>query len=92
MGKSKELFMQMVQEEPCLEHIENEYTYKDWIKNIQKFIVIGVGKDKQGFKCIVHGETPKEVYELALKHNINREFELIMPYKHIFKDTKLPII
>jgi hypothetical protein len=85
MGKSGEYFMQMREEELLgLEHIHDEYTYKDWINNLKSPKVIATGKDGFGFDCLITGDSPKEVYELAKQHGVTYDFNLVIPHKHIF--------
>jgi hypothetical protein len=85
MGKSGEKFMQMREEELLgLEHIQDEYTYKDWITNIKSPKVVAVCKDHHGFDYFISGDSPKEVYELAKEHGVTYDFNLVIPHKHIF--------
>jgi hypothetical protein len=85
MGKSGEYFMQMREEELLgLEHIQDEYTYKDWINNLKSPKVVATGKDGFGFDYLVTGDSPKEVYELAKEHGVTYDFNLVIPHKHIF--------
>lgn len=86
MGKSSEYFMQIREDELYgLEHIQNEYTYKEWIENLKSPKVIAIGKDIDGFVCFISGDTPQEVYALAKEHNVLNGFEITIPQKHIFK-------
>jgi hypothetical protein len=86
MGKSSQLFMQMREEELLgLEHIDDEYTYKQWINNLKSPKTIGIGKDQDEFVCYISGDSPKEIYDLAKEHNI-KDLEIIIPEKHIFKN------
>jgi hypothetical protein len=86
MGKSSEYFMQIREEELLgLEHIENEYTYKDWIKNLKSPKVIAVARNSEGFMCLIQGDTPQEVYELAKEAGVTKEFDIVIPEKFIFK-------
>ena len=85
MGKSGEKFMQMREEEGVgLEHINDEYTYKEWINNLRSPRVIGIGIDSEGFLCLINGDTPREVYELAKEHNVTKELHITVPQRHIF--------
>ena len=85
MGKSGEKFMQMREEELVgLEHIVNEYTYKDWINTLKSPRVIAIGKNVEGFVCFISGDSPQEVFDLAKEHNVS-DFDLTIPQKHIFK-------
>lgn len=85
MGKSGEKFMQMREEELlALEHIQDEYTYEEWISNLKSPKVIAIGKNAEGFVCLISGDSPQEVFDLAKEHNIS-DFDLTIPQKHIFK-------
>ena len=85
MSKSNAQFMQMREGELLgLEHIDDEYTYKEWINNLKSPKVIGIGVDNEGFLCLISGDTPREVFDLAKEHNITKELHLTVPQRHIF--------
>jgi hypothetical protein len=85
MGKSSEWFMQMREEELLgLEHIQDEYTYKEWISNLKSPKVVGIGKNHEGFVCFISGDSPQEVHELAKQNNVLDSLQLYVPQKHIF--------
>lgn len=85
MGKSGEKFMQMREEELlALEHIQDEYTYEEWISNLKSSKVIAIGKNVEGFVCLISGDSPQEVFDLAKENNIV-DLDLTIPQKHIFK-------
>jgi hypothetical protein len=87
MGKSGEKFMQMREEELLgIEHIGDEYTYKEWIHNLKTPRVIAIGKNEEGFVCFISGDSPQEVYDLAKEHKVLNGLELTIPQKHIFKE------
>jgi hypothetical protein len=85
MGKSSEKFMQMREQEGVgLEHIDDEYTYKEWINNLRSPRVIGIGVDSEGFLCLISGDTPREVFELAKMHEITDKLHVTVPQRYIF--------
>ena len=74
----------MQEEQSCLENISNEYTYRDWIKKLKSPKVIATGKNIEGYSCVIYGDSPKEVYQLAKENHVIHDLILTIPHKHIF--------
>jgi hypothetical protein len=85
MGRTKELHMQMAEEQSlCIESIMNEFTYEDGIRHLRSSKVLGLTRDTDGYPIVIHGENPKDVYEIAKKLNITDDLDVVIPYKHYF--------
>lgn len=86
MSKSGEMFLKMQEENmfSCAGDIDSEYTIQDAINNIKSPKVIAIGKDIDGFNCVITGDSPKEVYKLAKDNFVLEGLEVFIPHKYIY--------
>lgn len=88
MGKMKELFMQMREQEKTIEHqnnIDDDYQYQQYIQNkYQSPRHVGFMVDSTGAMVMLQGNTEQEILETASRHGLEGEFKIMSPAKHLF--------
>ena len=88
MGKMKELFMQMREHEANVEgfdNIDDDYQYQLYIQN--KYMSpphVCFMADQNGDLIMLQGNTHQEIMHIAKKHNLEGEFTIMSPVKHLF--------
>ena len=86
MSKSGEMFLKMQEENmfSSAGDLDSEYTIEDAIRSIKSPKVIAIGKDIDGFNCVITGDSPKEVYKLAKENSVLEGLEVFIPHKYIY--------
>jgi hypothetical protein len=88
MGRMKELFMQLREQEKIIENhdnIDDDYQYQQYIQNkYQSPKHICFMLDSTGAMIMLQGNTEQEIFEIALRHGLEGEFKIMSPVKHLF--------
>lgn len=88
MGKMKELFMQMREQELITEQQDNfddEYQYELYIQNKYKSPThVCFMTDNDGELVMLQGYSHAEIFDIAKKHGLQGEFKIMSPTKHLF--------
>lgn len=88
MGRMKELFMHMRELEMQNEdtdHVDDDYLYEQYIQEKYKSPrYVGFMVDNQGDQVMLQGNTEQEVLSIAKRHNLEGEFTIMNPTKHLF--------
>ncbi|NBW38606.1 MAG: hypothetical protein EBR30_27025 [Cytophagia bacterium] len=88
MGKMKELFMQMREQELITEQqdiFDDEYQYELYIQHKYKSPThVCFMTDNDGELVMLQGYSHAEIFDTAKKHGLQGEFKIMSPTKHLF--------